>query len=85
MWRSSRRKLPSLTFRGWACWASFVLPAVFFFQLLAELDLHRQRAFMYSGYIVAWVIYIGDLLLMAKLGNLKKEAAELAAEGQLSD
>jgi hypothetical protein len=65
--------------------ASFVLPAVFFFQLPAELDLHRQRAFMYSGYIVAWVIYIGDLLLMAKLGNLKKEAAELAAEGQLSD
>jgi len=45
--------------------ASFVLPAVFFFQLPAELDLHRQRAFMYIGYIVAWVIYIGDLFLMA--------------------
>jgi len=66
--------------------ASFALPAVFFFQSPAEIDLHRQRAFMYSGYIVAWVIYIGYLLLlMAKLGNLKKEAAELAAEGQLSD
>jgi cation transport ATPase len=61
--------------------ASVVLPAALFLQLPAELDLHRQRVFMYSGYIVAWVIYIGYLLpLMAKLGRLKREAAELAAE-----
>lgn len=61
--------------------ASFVLPSVFFFQLSAEVELHRQRVFMYSGYIVAWVIYIGYLLLlMAKLGRLKREAAELAVE-----
>jgi len=61
--------------------ASFVLPAVFFFQLPAEIDLHRQRVFMDTGYIVAWVIYIGYLLLlMAKLVRLKREAAELAAE-----
>jgi heme exporter protein C len=36
--------------------ASVVMPAVLFLQLPAELDLHRQRVFMYSGYIVAWVI-----------------------------
>jgi small-conductance mechanosensitive channel len=61
--------------------ASVVLPAVVFLQLPSEIDLHRQRVFMYSGYIVAWVIYIGYLLLlMAKLARLKREAAALAAE-----
>jgi hypothetical protein len=66
--------------------ASVVLPAVLVLQVPAEIDLHRQRVFMYSGYIVAWVIYIGYLLLlMGKLGRLKREAAELAAEGQLSE
>lgn len=61
--------------------ASFVLPSVFFLQLSSEVELHRQRVFMYSGYIVAWVIYIGYLLLLvAKLGRLKREAVQLAAE-----
>jgi len=61
--------------------ASVVLPAVLFLQLPSEIDLHRQRVFAYSGYIVAWVIYIGYLLLLlAKLGRLKREAAELTAE-----
>jgi hypothetical protein len=41
---------------------------------------------MYSGYIVAWVIYIGYLLLLlTKLARLKREAAELAAGSLLSD
>jgi hypothetical protein len=41
---------------------------------------------MYSGYIVAWVIYIGYLvLLLGKLRCLKRETAELAAGSQLSD
>ena len=36
------------------------------------------QVFMYSGYITAWVIYIGYLLLlMNKLMKLKAEAAEL--------
>jgi hypothetical protein len=66
--------------------ASVALPAVLFLQLPSGIDLHRQRIFMYSGYIVAWVIYIGYLLLlMAKLGRLRREAAALAAEGQLSE
>jgi heme exporter protein C len=66
--------------------ASVVLPAVLFLQLPSEIDLHRQRVFMYSGYIVAWVIYIGYLvLLLGKLRRLKREAAELAAGSQLSD
>jgi cell division protein FtsX len=66
--------------------ASVVLPAVVFLQLPSEIDLHRQRVFMYSGYIVAWVIYIGYLvLLLGKLRRLKKESAELAAGSQLSD
>jgi ABC-type transport system involved in cytochrome c biogenesis permease subunit len=62
--------------------ASVVLPGVFFLQLPSEIELHRQRTFLYSGYIVAWVIYIGYLLLLlGKLRRLKKEAAELAGEG----
>jgi hypothetical protein len=66
--------------------AYVVLPAVLFLQLPSEIDLHRQRVFMYSGYIVAWVIYIGYLvLLLGKLRRLKKESAELAAGSQLSD
>jgi hypothetical protein len=66
--------------------ASVVLPAVLFLQLPSEIDLHRQRVFMYSGYIVAWVIYIGYLLLLlTKLARLKREAAELAAGSLLSD
>jgi len=43
-----------------------VLPSFLFLQLPTELDLHRQRVFMYSGYIVAWVIYMGYLLLLEK-------------------
>jgi hypothetical protein len=31
--------------------ASVVLPTVLFFQLPSEIGLHRQRTFMYSGYI----------------------------------
>jgi len=58
--------------------ASIALPAILFFQL-PELELHRQRTFMYGGYIAAWVIYIGYLLLLImKQTRLKKEAAELA-------
>ncbi len=59
--------------------ACVALPAVFlFFQDAAEL--HKQQVFMYSGYIVAWIIYIGYLvLLMSKLMKLKAEAAELGA------
>jgi hypothetical protein len=60
---------------------SVVLPAISFLQPPSGIELNRQRAFMYSGYIVAWGIYIGYLLLlMVKLGRLKREAAELAAE-----
>jgi heme exporter protein C len=65
---------------------SVALPAVFFFQEPSEMDLHRQRTFMYSGYITAWVIYIGYLLLLiAKLSHLKKEAAAQAAEDPSSE
>jgi hypothetical protein len=61
--------------------ASVMLPVVSLFQPISEVELHRQRVFMFSGYVVAWVIYIGYLvLLIAKLGRLKREAAELAAE-----
>jgi hypothetical protein len=38
--------------------ASVVLPSVLFLQLPSEIDLHRPRVFMCSGYIVAWVTYI---------------------------
>jgi hypothetical protein len=31
--------------------ASVVLPTALFFQLPSEIGLHRQRTFMYSGYI----------------------------------
>src|SRR5205807_10504279 len=59
--------------------ASIALPALLFFQLPAELELHRQRTFMYGGYITAWVVYMGYLaLLIVKLTRLKKESVELA-------
>ena len=65
--------------------ASVALPAILFFQLPSQMDLHRQRTFMYGGYIAAWVIYIGYLLLLiVKLGHMKKEAAEQAAEDSSS-
>jgi len=66
--------------------ASVVLPSVLFLQLPSEIDLHRPRVFMCSGYIVAWVIYIAYLLLlMAQLSRLRSEAAELATDGQFSE
>jgi heme exporter protein C len=41
----------------------------------------NPRAYLWGGYLAAWGIYVGYLLfLMAKLGRLKKEAAELRAE-----
>jgi hypothetical protein len=61
--------------------ACVALPAVFFFQLPEELEIQRQRTFMYGGYIAAWVIYSGYLLILAnKRARLKKEASELAVE-----
>jgi hypothetical protein len=41
---------------------------------------------MYSGYIGAWGIYIAYLLVvMAQLGRLRSEAAELATDGKFSE
>src|ERR1700759_510133 len=52
-----------------------VLPGMF----LAAPPTHvNPHAYMWGGYLAAWGIYVGYLLiLMAKLGRLKKEAAEL--------
>jgi hypothetical protein len=37
-------------------------------------------SYLWGGYLAAWGIYVGYLLLlMRKLAKLKKEAAELAA------
>src|SRR5436305_722839 len=56
--------------------ACIALPAIFFFQLPQELEIHRQRTFMYGGYIAAWVIYLGYVLLLAgKRNRLQKEAS----------
>jgi heme exporter protein C len=53
--------------------AYMVLPAVFLFQ-----DPHRPTKFMYAGYIAAWVIYVGYLLLLTrKVARLKQEVIEL--------
>jgi heme exporter protein C len=50
------------------------LPAMF----LATPVHVNPHAYLWGGYLAAWGIYVGYLLiLMAKLGRLKKEAAEL--------
>lgn len=55
-----------------------VLPAAVFFQASPQFEIHRQRAFLYSGYLAAWVIYGAYLLLLvARLARLRKEEAEL--------
>jgi heme exporter protein C len=53
--------------------AYMALPAMFVFQ-----DPGRPTRFMYAGYIAAWVIYIGYLLLLTrKVARLKAEMVEL--------
>ena len=60
--------------------ASLALPVVLLFQLPTEVELHRQRLFMYGGYIVAWAIYLSYVLLLVfQLNRLQKETA--AAQG----
>jgi heme exporter protein C len=50
------------------------VPAMF----LAAPTHVNPHAYLWGGYLAAWGIYLGYLLfLMAKLGRLKKEAAEL--------
>jgi hypothetical protein len=40
----------------------------------------NPAAYLWGGYLAAWGIYVSYLLfLMAKLGRLRKEAAELNA------
>ena len=52
-----------------------LLPAMFLFQTPHKIDPH---VYLYSGYIACWSIYVIYLLiLMNKLGKLKKEEAEL--------
>jgi heme exporter protein C len=66
--------------------ASVALPAVFVFQLFSDVEVHRQRVFMYGGYIAAWVIYAGYVLfLFSRWRQLKKEAAEHGALDSISE
>lgn len=54
-----------------------VLTAMFLFQVRQNLN---PTHFMYAGYIAAWVIYIGYLLLlMRKVARLQREESELIA------
>lgn len=54
------------------------LPAVLFFQAPHV----NPMTYTYAGYIVAWVIYIGYLLLLTrKVARLKREDAELGRIG----
>ena len=55
--------------------ALMVLPAMFLFQAPHRTN---PRDYMYAAYILAWIIYVGYILLLTiKVGKLKKEAAEL--------
>ena len=55
-----------------------VLPMALFFQQSAQFEIHRQRVFMYAGYITAWIIYLAYLLVLTlRLARLRKEESEL--------
>jgi len=60
-----------------------VLPALFLFQtsdqgISDELRAAHARSHMMSAYIVAWVVYIGYLLMLARrVAALKREEADL--------
>ena len=54
------------------------LPVAVFFQESQQFEIHRQRVFLYGGYISAWTIYLAYLLFLAvRLGQLRKEQAEM--------
>jgi hypothetical protein len=54
--------------------AMLALPAIFF-ATPGHVDPH---AYLWGGYLAAWGIYVGYLLLlMSKLAKLKREEAEL--------
>jgi hypothetical protein len=55
-----------------------ILPAMFLQVAPTHVNPH---AYLWGGYLAAWGIYLGYLLLlMGKLGRLKREAAELRVE-----
>lgn len=59
--------------------ACLALPAMFLFQERQNLN---PTHFMYAGYIAAWVIYIGYLLLLTRnVAKLKREELELRRIG----
>jgi len=54
---------------------AMALPAMFLFQIQPR---HNPTNYVYAAYIVAWVIYIGYLLLLTrKVARLKREEEEL--------
>ena len=60
------------------------LPIAVIFQQPSIVELHRQHIFMYGGYVAAWIIYAGYLLLLSlKLRRLKNEAAEEGVDALL--